>query len=180
MVQPAAIDRWATRAIVRVVPSVFQACICGTMAIREFLRAEESQKPEWKTNEYIRDFMPAFRRDPKQFIDLVAEFFYLAIGLKQGFAPQAEEFYRAELYSRIRSLLEEMAREQNANASLTDFFRQFSDNLQKPMTSLRDVDQAGVIKLARKGWRGERLPVEVVRDVMAFVRRGYAEDGDYE
>ena len=180
MVQPAAIDRWATRAIVRVVPSVFQACVCGTMAISEFLRAEDDQKSNWKTNEYIRDFMPAYRRDPKQFIDLVAEFVYLAIGLKQGFAPHAEEFYRTELYSRVRHLLEEMGREQNANGSLSDFFRQFADNLQKPMTSLRDVDQAGVIKLARKGWRGERLPVDVVRDVMAFMRRGYAEDGDNE
>ncbi|WP_201211589.1 helicase-related protein [Rhodocyclus purpureus] len=180
MVQPAAIDRWATRAIMRVLPSVFQACVCGTAAVREFIRADDGKKPEWKPNEYIRDFLPAFKQDPKQFISQVADFVYLAIGLKDGFAPQAEEFYRAELYAKLRHLLEDMARQQNENSSLADFFRQFSDTLQKPMTSLRDVDQAGTIRLARRGPRGERLPTDVVREVMAFVRRGYAESGDEE
>ncbi|HFT4729690.1 TPA: hypothetical protein ACHT13_001435, partial [Pseudomonas aeruginosa] len=61
-----------------------------------------------------------------------------------------------------------------------DYFNQFTNSLQKPMTSLRDVDQAGQIRLAKKGERGGTLDRAHVRNVMAFIRRGYAESGDNE
>lgn len=180
MVQPAAIDRWAEKAIQRVIPSLFQACLCGVIAMREFARAGDTQKQSWRPNEEIRDFLSDFQQDRKKFIDQVTDFISLAIGLKDGFAPQGEEYYQDIIRVRVRRLLDSMAEQQNQNSSLRTFFGQFTDTLSKPMTSLRDVDQAGRIRLARKDDRGHRLDAQEVHDVMALIRHGYAESGDEE
>lgn len=180
MVQPAAIDRWAEKAVQRVIPSVFQAGICGVAAARDFLRMEDDKKATWKTNAEIRDILPDYQRNPILFIDQISNFVSLAIGLKDGYAPQGEDYYKAEVKKRIRRMVEEMAEQQNRNSSLKTYFEQNTDSLLKPMTSLRDVDQAGLIRLAAKDVDGSRLSDEDVRDVMAFVRHGYAETGDEE
>lgn len=180
MVQPAAIDRWAEKAVQRVIPSVFQAGLCGVVAAREFMRLEDADKKDWKSNEAIRDFLPDYQKNPIQFIDLISDFVSLAIGLKDGYAPQGEDYYKAEVKKRVRRMVEEMAEQQNRNSSLKTYFDQNTDSLLKPMTSLRDVDQAGLIRLAAKDVDGTRLTDEDVRDVMAFVRHGYAEAGDEE
>lgn len=180
MVQPAAIDRWAEKAVQRVIPSVFQAGLCGVAATRDFLRLEDDKKTTWKANAEIRDFLPDYQRNALQFIDQISNFVFLAIGLKDGYAPQGEDYYKAEVKKRIRRMVEEMAEQQNKNSSLRTYFEQNTDSLLKPMTSLRDVDQAGLIRLASKDVDGSKLSDEDVRDVMAFVRQGYAEAGDEE
>lgn len=180
MVQPAAIDRWAEKAVQRVVPSIFQACVCGVWAARDFIRLEDESKGVWKTNSAIRDFLPDYKNNPIKFIEQVSDFVSLAIGLKDGFAPQGEDYYRVEIKKRIRNMVEEMAEQQNQNSTLKTYFNQNTDSLLKPMTSLRDVDQAGLIRLAKKDVDGAKLDDEDVRDVMAFVRHGYAEIGDEE
>jgi len=180
MVQPAAIDRWAEKAVQRVIPSIFQACLCGVWAARNFMRLEEIDKQNWKTNADIRDFLPEYQNNKKQFLDQVSEFVSLAIGLKDGFAPQGEDYYKAEVRKRVREMFLEMEEEQNRNSSLRTYFDQNVSSLLKPMTSLRDVDQAGLIRLARKDVNGAKLTDEDARAVMAFVRHGYAEVGDEE
>lgn len=178
MVQPAAIDRWAEKAVQRVIPSIFQACVCGVWAARDFIQLEDENKQVWKTNSDIRDLLPDYNSNPIQFIDQVSDFVSLAIGLKDGFAPQGEDYYRAEIRKRIRSMVEEMTEQQNQNSSLKTYFSQNTDTLLKPMTSLRDVDQAGFIRLAKRDVDGTRMADEDVKEVMAFIRHGYAETGD--
>lgn len=178
MVQPAAIDRWAEKAVQRVIPSLFQAYICGVLASREFMRADNDKKANWKSNEAIRDFISQYQADPVSFVDQLSDFLSLAIGLRDDYAPQGKDYYHAQLKTRIRQLLETMAQKQNEPSTLLTFFKQFTDTLQKPMTSLRDVDQAGHIRLARRDDRGNRLSDEDVRDVMALVRHGVAEAGE--
>jgi len=178
MVQPAAIDRWAEKAVQRVIPSIFQACLCGVFATRAFVRADDDKKTNWHSNEFIRDFIAQYQNDKVGFSQALTEFLELAIGLKDDYAPQGKEYYQVILRARIRQMLENMAERQNEPSSLSTFFRQFTDTLQKPMTSLRDVDQAGRIRLARRDDRGNRLKDEDVREVMALVRHGFAEAGD--
>lgn len=178
MVQPAAIDRWAEKAIQRVIPSLFQACVCGVFASREFMRAEDDNKTSWKSNEAIRDFISQYQADPVTFVNQLTEFLALAIGLRDDYAPQGREYYQAQLRTRVRQLLENMAQKQNEPSTLLTFFKQFTDTLQKPMTSLRDVDQAGHIRLARRDDRGNKLTDEDVRDIMALVRHGVADAGE--
>jgi len=172
MVQPAAIDRWATLAIIRVIPSIFQACVSGTTAVRNFINIDDDKKTEWKPNEYISDFISDYKRSPGQFISEVSKFASLAIGLAGDLAPSAKDFYQGEMNKKIRELLDDMTRQQNETSSLQDFFGQFSDSLQRPMTSLRDVDQAGFIRFSRCKLRGETLSANLVRSVMDFIRYG--------
>lgn len=52
--------------------------------------------------------------------------------------------------------------------------------MRKPMTSLRDVDQGGLIQMSFKDSNGRRQkPVEVL-NVMDLVRHGVAETDDEE
>ncbi|MBI4755034.1 MAG: helicase [Betaproteobacteria bacterium] len=180
MVQPAAIDRWATQAIQRVIPSLFQSYICGALAMSQMMRADDEGKLKLKSNGRIPHFLSAYRNDEVGFVDRASDFICTAIGLNDDFAPDGEAFYRAAVHKRVRELLEDMARQENESAALGDYFNQFTNSLQRPMTSLRDVDQAGQIRLAKKGWRGGMLDHAQVRDVLAFIRRGYAESGDNE
>ncbi|MGI0549911.1 helicase-related protein [Pseudomonas aeruginosa] len=180
MVQPAAIDRWATQAIQRVIPSLFQSYICGVLALREMMHADDAGKLTKASNSRIPHFLPEYRNDEVGFVNRTVEFICAAIGLNEDFAPAGEDFYREAIHKRVRELLEDMARQENESAALRDYFNQFTNSLQQPMTSLRDVDQAGQIRLAKKGERGGTLDRAHVRDVMAFIRRGYAESGDNE
>lgn len=180
MVQPAAIDRWATQAIQRVIPSLFQSYICGVLALREMMHADDAGKLTKASNSRIPHFLPEYRNDEVGFVNRAVEFICAAIGLNEDFAPAGEDFYREAIHKRVRELLEDMARQENESAALRDYFNQFTNSLQQPMTSLRDVDQAGQIRLAKKGERGGTLDRAHVRDVMAFIRRGYAESGDNE
>jgi len=180
MVQPAAIDRWAENAVRRVLPSIFQACVCGVVATRKFLDAPDDKKANWRPNDSIQDFADELERDFKSFHRELTRFAELAIGLKDHYAPEGEGFYRGMVSDRMKNLLDEMMLKGNKNSTLSEFFRGKRDTLLKPMTSLRDVDQAGTIRLARKDEGGAPMYPEDVRHVMALIRRGYAEEGDYE
>lgn len=180
MVQPAAIDRWAENAVKRALPSVLQACLCGVIAARNFLEADDDEKQRWRPNEAINDFLGAMERDFKPFAQQITTFAELAIGLRDHYAPEGEQFYRALVRSRIKDLLEEMMLRSNRDSTLKAFFEDKRDTLTKPMTSLRDVDQGGTIRLARKDDRGTYLVSEDVREIMALIRNGYAEEGDAE
>jgi len=180
MVQPAAIDRWAENAVKRVLPSVFQACLCGVIASRKFMEAPDDKKANWRPNDSIRDFSGELEHDFQSFHRELTRFAELAIGLKDHYAPEGEAFYRGMVRDRMKALLDEMMLTNNENSTLREFFGSKRDTLLRPMTSLRDVDQAGTIRLARKDERGSPLYPEDVRHVMALIRRGYAEEGDYE
>ncbi|MBZ0132421.1 MAG: hypothetical protein K8F53_07405 [Rhodocyclaceae bacterium] len=180
MVQPAAIDRWAEKAVHRVIPSLFQACVCGVRSAGEFIRTKDSEKYTWRPMEAIPEFISQYEDDRMSFVDGVSDFIDLAIGLTEGYAPEGKDHYEALVKARVRKMLEEMAEHQNRTSALRTFFNGFSDSLQKPMTSLRDVDQAGRIRLAAKDTKGRRLSDGDVVEVMALVRHGVAEVGDEE
>jgi len=180
MVQPAAIDRWAEKAIHRVIPSLFQSCVCGVSSAREFIRAKDDDKASWRPLEAIPEFISQYESDPMAYVKNVSDFIDLAIGLTEGYAPEGKEHYEALVKARVRKLLEEMAERQNRSSTLRTFFNGANDSLQKPMTSLRDVDQAGRIRLAGKDTNGKRLSDEDVVEVMGLIRHGVAEVGDEE
>lgn len=180
MVQPAAIDRWAEKAVQRVIPSLFQSFICGVDAVRKFIVARDDEKDRWKENASIPDFIPEYRENAKAFLSRISDFFSQAIGLRDGFAPEGEKFYQAMIASRLRTMLENMSEKNRCNSTLRSFFDSFGDTLQKPMTSLRDVDQAGYIRASAKDDAGNKVAGDAIRDIMALVRYGQAESGDEE
>jgi hypothetical protein len=179
MVLPAAIDRWAERAVERVLPSVFQAYVSGVIPTRELLQ----EPPEKKA------FVPAMDSAPhvlgrwigreEAFIKEVTSFMGRAIGLSPQYRPTGFEYYERLLEERLRKRLIQALDERGyREGSLQSFFRNQTDPMMKPMTSLRDVDQGGLIHLGMKDYRGNRLNADDVVDVMAFIRLGTAEAGD--
>lgn len=176
MVQPAAIDRWAGRAIERTTPSLFQAYLCGVLPSRELLELPEDQKAHVRDNDFIEDIRERDRQGRgKLRSDLVA-FATRAIGLDGDFAPTGELYYRELLNQKLRDLLNSVLDPRYRGSALRRYFDGEQSSLRKPMTSLRDVDQAGVIRGG--GTHVAPLPGELLSDVMSFIRHGDATLGD--
>lgn len=175
MVQPAAIDRWAERAIERVFPSLFQAYLLGVVPSRELIRLPEGDKS--KTPDF--SFIPNVRREHSArgdaFIDEINQFIELAVGLRGVFAPEGEEHYRRRIDQRTRNLIvNTWSSPLWGSGGMDGYFKAQTDPMLKPMTSLRDVDQGGVIQASSRDADGHKQTPSEVHLVMDLVRHGVA------
>ncbi len=175
MVQPAAIDRWAERAVERVFPSLLQAYLLGVVPSRELLRLPEDEKG--KTPDF--SFIPNVRKEVKArgdaFIDEIDKFVELAIGLRGAFSPEGEEHYRARIDYKTRDLITNAWSSTVWGSGTVDgYFKAQTDLMLKPMTSLRDVDQGGVIQASTRDAEGKTQTPSEVLLVMDLVRHGVA------
>jgi hypothetical protein len=89
MVQPAAIDRWAERAVERVFPSLLQAYLLGVVPSSELIRLPVDEKGKTPDFSYIPNVRKEFNARGDAFIGEIAKFIELAIGLRDAFAPRA-------------------------------------------------------------------------------------------
>lgn len=175
MVQPAAIDRWAERAVERVFPSLLQAYLLGVLPSRELIRLPEDEKA--KTPDF--SFIPNVRKEVNSrgdaFIDEINRFLELAIGLRGAFSPEGKDHYRARIDHKTRDLTTNAwSSAVWGNGTVDGYFKAQTDLMLKPMTSLRDVDQGGVIQASTRDAEGNRQkPVDVLL-VMDLVRHGVA------
>ena len=177
MVQPAAIDRWAERAIERVFPSLFQAYLLGVVPSSEIMRLPEEDKG--KTPDF--SFIPNVRREyagrGDTFINEVNRFVELAVGLRGGFAPEGEEHYRRRIDERTRNLIvDTWSSPLWGSGTMDGYFKGQTDPMLKPMTSLRDVDQGGVIQASTRDTAGHKQSPGEVQLVMDLVRHGVADN----
>ena len=62
------------------------------------------------------------------------------------------------------------------NGPVADYFRTMTDAMRRPMTSLRDVDESGVIAMSRRDSANRRMKPEDVVKVMGMVRHGVAQN----
>jgi hypothetical protein len=182
MVQPAAIDRWAEIAVLRVLPSFFQSAVCGAVSLGNLLALPDAEKGKWKPLDHISQILDLHSQDKKAFEDRITDFIELAIGLTQNFAPGGKDHYQRMVRDTVRSFLDDMAVGSYKNTNLFEYFRD-QNVLRRPMTSLRDVDEGGSI---RKGSsdpnpKGKAfLDPEDVIAVMDTIRYGTAEAGERE
>jgi Helicase conserved C-terminal domain. len=175
MVQPAAIDRWAERAVERVFPSLLQAYLLGVVPSRELIRLPEDEKS--KTPDF--SFVPNVRKEVNSrgdaFIDEINKFVELAIGLRGAYSPEGEEHYRARIDHRTRDLITNAWSSAVWGSGTVDgYFKAQTDLMLKPMTSLRDVDQGGVIQASTRDAGGKTQAHGEVLLVMDLVRHGVA------
>lgn len=177
MVQPAAIDRWAEKAVIRAIPSIFQAALCGAKSLGDLLRLDDDKKGQWTSLDYCSRVLSLHKANKKDFEDNVTAFIELAIGLTDGFAPDGKEHYQRMVREEVRALLDEMSQGPNKTTSLKEFFGN-QNTLRKPMTSLRDVDQAGLIRRGNHDPEGGKLNSGDVIAIMDTIRYGQAEAGD--
>lgn len=178
MVQPAAIDRWAEKAVERVFPSLFQAYLLGVVPSRELLRLPDDEKSKTPDFSFIPNVRAEFRARGDAFLDEIDKFIELAVGLRDGFSPEGDEHYRRRIDQRTRNLIVDVwSSPVWGSGTMDGFFKGQTDPMLKPMTSLRDVDQGGVIQASPRDATGHRQTLPEVQLVMDLVRNGVADNG---
>lgn len=182
MVQPAAIDRWAGRAIERVLPSFIQAYLTGVRYMQDITNAEPENKQKVVDFNWIPFVNKVMKKEAsqKQLVDGLCKFIERAIGLdNEDFAPGGKEHYRQVIANKVYSLLQGWAsNELQSEQRMSSFFNEQPSVMDKPMTSLRDVDEVGNIHFGNKDLNGRWLETGAARKVMVFMRQGVAEGGE--
>jgi hypothetical protein len=178
MIPPPAVQRWAERAIRRAMPSILQAYLCAVVEQDAFATAggDKSTARTFTTASQIKAWADRHNGGIPGAIRAATEFALEAIGIdgrgprRSGAALHADH-YRAFVEDRVREIL--MVFTQRSDSSrLSNFWESHQTrDMRKPMTSLRDVDEGGVIIGAtRDPWRGRNVHLETIRLVMRVIR----------
>lgn len=179
MVQPAAIDRWAEKAIERVFPSLFQAYLLGVVPSAELITLDLDKKGQTPDYGFIPNVRKEYSVRGAAFLNEINQFIELAVGLSGGFAPDGEAHYRQKIEERTRNLVVNIwGSPLWGSGDMGKYFQGQPNPMLKPMTSLRDVDQGGMIRMSSKDVNGYKQYVDQVEAVMAFVRNGVANNDD--
>ncbi len=167
MIAPAAIERWADNALKRVVPSLFQAWLVGCEEQRLFVGATDKTavSPIDNTHE-VKKLIKAMTTDG--FFRSAGSFVVNAVGVKgRGLSaigqPNNQEYYESSILNEIHRLVTEFDDRPDTLTNLDKFWTS-SRVAKKPMTSLRDIDEAGVIMA------GKYLPERVGKGILRMPR----------
>jgi hypothetical protein len=178
MIPPPAVQRWADRAIRRVMPSVVQAYLCAVAEQDLFRLAPDANKASARTFTTAASILSwSNRLGRAASIEALRDFALEAIGLVGrgstaiGAAPHAD-YYRDFVEREIRNILDVFTDRSDSSALASYWQRRESANFRRPMTSLRDVDAGGIIVAAGRdpGRGGRRVHPETVRQVMRIIR----------
>jgi hypothetical protein len=176
MILPAAIDRWAEKALVRVIPSFFQEYVCGISAIHELCTETSEHKRDCGLHESAaeaRSFLTVTDN-----LRSTERFIMRALGLNVLPLPEGAPHYRSVVEREIEIYRKAMEVERLANSRLRQFFEAVDSRL-RPMTSLRDVDEPGIIHESIFDASGSRkAPEGATARAMTFIRRGSGADID--
>jgi hypothetical protein len=153
MIAPPAITRWAATAHDRVLTSLFQAWLSGWAEQKLFIEQADTDKIRAQRFETVNDVNRLFTGSdlPGAAKDFM-EFCVLALGVpgrgvsRVGAAPNPD-YYDGRIRNLAKQLTDEF-RTENSTTRLGDYW----DNSpvgQKPMMSLRDIDEAGRFVPAR-------------------------------
>ncbi len=180
MIPPPAVQRWADRAIRRIMPSILQAYLCGIAEQEAFIRAGDQDKRRARTFTTAASIKAWADGHPgggyPSAVRTVTDFALAAVGIDGrgpigiGASTHAEH-YRQFVEDRMRELLERFTYRSDSS-QLSNFWTSIETaTLRRPMTSLRDVDAAGTILGAtRDPLRGRNVHLESVRQVMRVIR----------
>lgn len=174
MVQPAPIDRFAERAMLRTLPSIWMNYLAGILPLVRF--TETDKKPEWQDNHLIGHFIDQFSEgaavnsmaNRKQLVNYALE----SLGLNDEFTPASSRaFYRDMVAEAIDALLKDLSRPEHRTLTLLDYVNQQRAIESKPMTSLRDVDRPGA--LISRGRGSDKARAVQLRTLMRVARLGH-------
>ncbi|CVI59710.1 DEAD/DEAH box helicase family protein [Agrobacterium leguminum] len=177
MISPPAVERWAETAIDRVTASYVQTWAMLKDA-EAFLGLPDSGKFNLQSNEFTTTLGYLAKTDLLNFANDLGGFMLDAMGANGrgagGFgSPPYRNFYH-DSTDRAAQDLGKSLRSLEIELRLQKYWEQAA-KLRKPMTSLRDVDEAGVITAAdfHRGAKGGTLNVDMaeVAKVMRSIRR---------
>jgi len=187
MIAPPAITRWAATAHDRVLTSLFQAWLSGWAEQKLFMEYADTDKIRAPRFETVNDVNRLFTGNdlPGAAKDFM-EFCVLALGVpgrgvsRLGAAPHPD-YYDGRIRNLAKQLTDEF-RTENATTRLGDYW----DNSpvgQKPMTSLRDIDEAGRFIPARPFGKHRIKGADektVIAEALRIVRRQRSRVGELD
>lgn len=176
MILPAAVDRWAEKALIRVMPSLFQEYVCGINAIERLCAADEDKKrysPTLAMAPDVRDFLevPANMKTTEVFMAK-------ALGLALSPSPEGKSYYQMLLKGQLTHYRQDLGVDRLVNGTRLAQFFAARNSLLRPMTSLRDVDQPGLIHESGSDASYKRVSDGMTARAMTFIRRGSGADID--
>jgi hypothetical protein len=176
MILPASIDRWAEKALVRVMPSFFQQFVCGVQVVGAVCTAEEERKSRVRNNGWAED-VKTYLSDTVN-LQAVQNFMEKALGFEFDPPPEGLAYYKALLKEKINEYQQDLAEpDLVVGTKLVKFF-EMRDRLNRPMTSLRDVDLPGLIYESKRDAGSRRVSDGATARVMQFIRKGSGADID--
>lgn len=187
MIAPPAITRWAAAAHDRVLTSLFQAWLSGWVEQKLFIEEPDETKSRAQRFVTVNDVHRIFTGNtfPGAAKDFM-EFCVLALGVpgrgvnRVGAAPHPD-YYDGRIRNLAKQLTDEF-RTENSTTKLSDYWEN-SPVGQKPMMSLRDIDEAGRFIPARRfGSRRIHGADEktVIAEALRIVRRQRGRVGELD
>ncbi|WP_321853904.1 C-terminal helicase domain-containing protein [Burkholderia cenocepacia] len=176
MILPAAVDRWAEKALVRVMPSFFQEYVCGINVIQALCAADDEVKQRVPSYLMAADAR-AYMATPAN-VKATEAFMEKALGLQFMPSPEGKKYYQALLKNQINRYRQDLDVDKYVNATRLVRFFEVRDNRLRPMTSLRDVDQPGFIRESGIDAASKRVAAGATARVMTFIRKGSGADID--
>lgn len=175
MVQPAAIDRYAEKAVMRVLPSIMQTYLLGVVPCVSMLSIPD--KTQLETPFQLGQINQACRSGGKPYMDRIVGFMQQAIGLVEPYTPNDPDYYRNMIESWVRERVnDDWSNQTTLTESVEGYFRSQTRTILKPMMSLRDVDEMGTIF----GGLKPNQPEEHLLNAMDFIRGGTANTEESE
>ncbi len=175
MIKPAAVNRWAENAMVRTLPSLFQAYLVGVSESLSLLNAPDDKKHRVRNHERL-DQVARIMNDLERitFRNNVCTFIYDSVGLNHpNYSPHAAEQFKIILREKINEIVDFLIDNVELEG-LTSLFQEMNRKdprfKKEPMTSLRDVDPAGHINYTKRN--GRSASSEKVYDIMKLIRKG--------
>jgi hypothetical protein len=101
-----------------------------------------------------------------------------ALGLGFSPSPEGKAYYKHLLKDQLAHYQQDLNVDRLVNGTRLVKFFEVRNNLLRPMTSLRDVDQPGVIHESRFDADYKSVRDDITARVMIFIRRGSGADID--
>jgi hypothetical protein len=173
MIAPPAVERWAENAIKRAMASYVQAWAMLREA-REFITQNDDKKPDVPHMDQVSRLASLARLNHVALCEAIGDFIlratgYIGKGPSRLGAPHYEDFYRALVDKQVDVFVRSIA-SRGTTSSLREYWDDFPA-FQKPMTSLRDVDEAGYIVAAGRDPLARGRSTDIDRGHLAEVMR---------
>jgi hypothetical protein len=172
MIHPASVERWAEEAINRCLASFLQLKICGVDYITNMADANTpAAKAALAEPDNVGEIGDRSRNDHIRLVEDLRNFVVDGIGLYHATSPLNKDFYQRRIEDLLDKATSAMEKANWRSEVLDAFFRQPRPPLTKPMTSLRDVDEAGLIE-GGMGTGSDRVSRKDIGRVMSALMRG--------
>ncbi|RVT38957.1 DEAD/DEAH box helicase family protein [Sphingobium algorifonticola] len=173
MIAPPAVERWAENAIRRTMASYVQAWAMLREA-RDFFAMDDARKFEVAHMDQVSRLSAMEQRDHLGFNKQLVAFMLRASGFAGKGAthlgsPHYEEFYRGLVDKQVENFARDISA-RNTISSLRDYWTDIPV-FKPPMTSLRDVDEAGYIVAAMRDPLAKGRTADVDRRDLAKVMK---------